>query len=107
MARVRCSDAELDELRRMHVPAALDRLGLRWKDDRTFVPTKDRQSARLHVDVGASTVELLHTGPKWFDRIGNGGHGKGGGGAIDLAMYLLGLNFKQAIERLRDHAATA
>ncbi|MBZ3343388.1 hypothetical protein IPR00_22095, partial [Xanthomonas perforans] len=40
-------------------------------------------------------VELLATGPKWYDTRAE----KGGGGAIDLAMHLLRLDFVSAVKR--------
>jgi hypothetical protein len=41
-------------------------------------------------------VELLATGVRWYDPRAK----KGGGGAIDLAMHLLGLQFVDAVKRL-------
>jgi hypothetical protein len=38
----------------------------------------------------------LTTGPKWYDTRA----GKGGGGAIDLAMHVLGLSFVDAVKSL-------
>lgn len=64
---------------------ALDVLGLYWKRDPDFVPIKDKSTVRLNVSVGTGVVELLATGPKWYDTRAE----KGGGGAIDLTMHLL------------------
>lgn len=79
----------------MPVAAALDALGLYWKKDPDFVPIKDKSTVRLNVTVEGSAVELLATGCKWYDTRTE----KGGGGAIDLAMYLLGLDFVAAVKR--------
>ena len=50
---------------------------------------------RLNVSIGGGGVELLATGPKWYDtRI------EQGGGAIDLAMHLFRLSFVDAVKRL-------
>lgn len=51
---------------------------------------------RLHVAVGGQVFELLVTGAKFFDTRAD----KGGGGAIDLAMHLLRLDFVAAVKRL-------
>lgn len=78
----------------MPVRVALDVLGLYWKRDPDFVPMKDKSTVRLHVALGAGVVELLATGSKWYDSRAE----KGGGGAIDLAMHLLKLDFVAAVK---------
>jgi len=50
----------------------------------------------VHVSVSGGVVELLATGSKWYDTRVE----KGGGGAIDLAMHLLGLDFVSAVKKL-------
>jgi len=65
----------------MAVVSALDALGLYWKRDADF-------------SLGGGVVELLATGPKWFDTRAK----VGGGGAIDLAMHLLRLDFVLAVK---------
>ena len=80
----------------MTVAETLDRLGLHWRRDQDFRPQKDSRTVRLHVAVGAGVVELLATGPKWYDTRAR----KGGGGAIDLAMHLLNVSFVDAVKRL-------
>ncbi|EPH6076889.1 TPA: hypothetical protein ACV5PZ_004985 [Escherichia coli] len=86
----------LARLRDMPVPTALDLLGLYWKRDPDFRPLKDKRTERVHVSVGGGVVELLATGPKWYDTRAE----KGGGGAIDLAMHLLRLDFVSAVKQL-------
>jgi hypothetical protein len=81
----------------MPVPAALDLLGLYWKRDLDFRPLKDMTTIRLNVSIGGSVVELLVNGLKWYDTRA----GKGGGGAIDLAMHLFRLDFASAVKRLQ------
>jgi len=63
------------------------------KADTNFVPRKDKHSTRWHVNVNGQDFELLCTGPKFWDTRAH----RGGGGAIDLAMHLFGLDFKQAV----------
>ena len=52
---------------------------------------------RVNVALGGGGVELLATGPKWYDTRAE----KGGGSAIDLAMHLLRLDFVSAVKRLQ------
>ena len=93
MSRARRSfpPALLDSLRAMTVQETLDRLGLYWKRDPGFVPVKDKATVRLNVSIGGGGVELLATGPKWYDT-----RKEQGGGAIDLAMHLFRLSFVAA-----------
>jgi hypothetical protein len=83
MSRARRSfpPALLDSLRAMTVQETLDRLGLYWKRDPDFVPVKDAATVRLNVSIGGGGVELLATGPKWYDT-----RKEQGGGAIDLTI---------------------
>ncbi len=87
--------ALLARLREMPVPDALNGLGLYWKRDPDFQPIKDKATTRLNVSIGGGVVELLATGPKWYDTRQE----KGGGGAIDLAMHLLRLDFVAAVKK--------
>lgn len=67
------------------------------KKDPDFAPVKDGHSERWHVHAAGHDYEILTTGPKFFDMRAD----KGGGGAIDLTMYLLRIPFKQALHKLR------
>jgi hypothetical protein len=80
----------------MPVTEALNRLGLHWKTDPDFRPQKNSSTRRLHVTVDARVFEIIATGPKWYDTRAE----RGGGGAIDLAMYILRLSFVDAVKRL-------
>lgn len=93
----RFDEARIAFLREVPVLAVLDALGVYWKRDATFEPLKDKGTVRVHVSLGGGVVELLATGPKWFDTRTE----QGGGGAIDLAMYLLRLDFVAAVKRLQ------
>jgi hypothetical protein len=86
----------LARLRDLPLSQALDHLGLHVSRDRDFVPVKDPRTERWYVSAGAGVYELLVTGIKWFDASAR----KGGGGAIDLTMHLLGLGFTAAVKRL-------
>jgi hypothetical protein len=88
--------ATLERLRGLPLRTALDRLGLYVARDRDFSPAKDRRTERWIVSVGGGAFELVVTGVKWFDAQA----GRGGAGAIDLAMHLLRLDFAAAVKKL-------
>lgn len=67
------------------------------KQDRDFTALKNARTHRWHVSAAGYDYEILTTGPKWFDTRAD----LGGCGAIDLAMHLQRLNFKQAVAKLR------
>jgi hypothetical protein len=96
--RGRVRDEELERYRTIDCGIALALLTEYCKADSSFVPIKNGHTHRWHVEAMGRHVELLTTGPKWFDTRAN----RGGGGAIDLTMHLLRLDFKQAIGKLRE-----
>lgn len=90
-------DEDLARLRAVPLERAVQLLDLELRRDRHFAPVKDAGTERWHVSVGGGVYELLVTGTKWFDaRVS-----KGGGGAVDLTMHLLGLDFVAAVKRLK------
>jgi hypothetical protein len=68
------------------------------KEDASYVPRLNTWSSRWHVNVAGNDFEILCTGPKFWDQRAN----CGGGGAIDLAMHLFGINFKKAARLLAE-----
>ena len=94
----RVGDAELQRFRAIDCALILPFLTDYCKPDLDFVPIKDSHTHRWQLVAGGRQFELLTTGPKWFDTHAN----RGGGGAIDLAMHLLRLDFKQAVGKLRE-----
>lgn len=95
----RVSETELDRWRSMPAVDALRGLAGYAKQDPDFVPIKDPATTRWHVNVRGREYELLLTGPKFFDTRLQ----RGGGGAVDLAMHLLGVDFQRAVKSLRQH----
>ena len=75
---------------------ALALLATHYKLDPTYLPVKDPRSRRWHVRTPSGEFELLTTAEKWWDTRAE----KGGGGAIDLAIHLLGLSFVEAVKLL-------
>lgn len=92
----RYSAETLSSLRDIPSEEALRLLAIHRKVDPTYVPVKDNRSCRWHVRTDCGEFEILTTGPKWYDTRAK----KGGGGAIDLAMHLLQLSFRDAVRLL-------
>ena len=90
----------LAELRRVPAEVTVRRLALDLKADPDYLPIKDSGSRRWRVRTTRGDFEILTTGPKWYDTRAR----KGGGGAIDLAMHLLGLGFVAAVRHLTTEA---
>ena len=94
------SPTTLKPLREMASEAALVRLSIDIKADPTYIPAKDPNSRRWHARTSYGEFEILTTGPKWYDTRSK----KGGGGAIDLAIHVLGLSFVDAVKLLTGKA---
>lgn len=90
-------DATLKRWREWDVLDVLQTLGCYAKLDASFRPIKSSKTVRYHVNANSQDWELLITGPKFWDTR----EGRGGGGAIDLVMHLYGVDFKQALLKLR------
>lgn len=67
------------------------------KEDATFKPTHSSSTRRVHAAAAGADWELLVDGPKFFDTRAK----TGGGGAIDLVMYLWQVPFRTAVTMLR------
>jgi hypothetical protein len=92
------SAATLTRLREMPGDDALALLSIYVKADPTYLPLKTDRSRRWNIRTTRAEFEILTTGPKWYDTRAR----KGGGGAIDLAMHVLGLSFVDAVKCLTD-----
>lgn len=67
-------------------------------EDRSFKPLASKDTSRWHVSAGGHDFELLCTGPRYFDTRAQ----RGGGGAIDLAMHLMSIDFRAAAKLLAE-----
>ena len=76
-------------------------LAVHIKADSTYVPVKDRESRRWHVQTSHGEFELITTRAKWYDPRAR----MGGGRAIDLAMHIMGVPFVDAVKILRKELA--
>lgn len=94
------SAATLARLRELPAGEALTLLATHARLDPTYLPIKDDHSRRWHVCTPRGEFEILTTGTKWYDTRAR----LGGGGAIDLAMHVLGLSFVHAVKHLSNTA---
>ncbi len=90
------SPATLTRLREMPASDVLALLAIHVKLDPTYTPIKDDQSRRWHANTVRGEFEIVTTGAKWYDTRAR----RGGGGAIDMTMHVLGVSFVDAVKRL-------
>jgi hypothetical protein len=95
------SAATLTRLREMPSSDALTLLAIHVKADSTYLPFKADHSRRWHARTSRGEFEILTTGVKWYDTRAR----RGGGGAIDLAIHILGLSFVDAVKHLAEEVA--
>ncbi len=97
MARQLVDNSVLSHWRAMDAVRVLTRLADHAKEDVSFTPNTALMTTRWHVRFGAREFELLCNGPKFFDTRA----GTGGGGAVDLVIHCLGIDFKAAVQYLK------
>jgi hypothetical protein len=98
MQKTKTRSDELTRLRELRAIEVLSAVAEHVKRDSSFKPRASSTTSRVHVRAAGSDWELLIDGPKFFDTRAR----KGGGGAIDLVMYLWRAKFNRAIEMLRE-----
>lgn len=96
MSAKRFTDEQLAALRAMPLERVFEKLELYYTKDPDYKPRKDLSGVRYNVSVEQQVFEILVTGVRWYDTWEK----KGGGGAIDLTMHLLALDFRAAVKRL-------
>lgn len=97
MGRRAVDNLTLARWRALDAVVVLCALAEHAKQDPEFKPRQSRDTTRWHASVAGVDYEILCTGPKFLDTRTN----RGGGGAVDLAMQFLRLNFKQAVSILQ------
>ncbi|HDR9058244.1 TPA: hypothetical protein QDB02_006061 [Burkholderia vietnamiensis] len=97
MRRKAVDNSELQHWRTLSITEALPAIVDYGKIDGTFRPLKSAASIRWHATVEDFYFEILCTGPKFWDTRGK----VGGCGAVDLAMYLLSVDFTRVVAILR------
>lgn len=97
MRRRPVDNSMLERWRGLDCLVVLRELADHMKQDETFVPRECHQATRWQVEAAGSYVELLCTGPRFFDTRAN----SGGGGAIDLVMHVFRVDFNHAVALLR------
>jgi len=92
-------ETELCRWRELPAVTFLSQFAEHAKRDLTFVPIKNKATQRWNVHVAGRDYELLTDGVKFYDMRTK----YGGGGAVDLVMYLFRLDFRAATDFLRRH----
>ncbi len=82
----------------MPVLTCLKGLGAFTKVDQAYIPSISKSTQRIHVNAAGHDWELLVDGPKFYDTRAR----VGGGGSLDLVMYLWQVPFKQAVKMLTE-----
>lgn len=97
MVKAAVDNSELVRWRALPALVVLKAFADYIKEDTDFIPLSRLSASRWHVNVGGHDYEFLCDGPKFYDTRQK----RGGGGAIDLVMYVFGLDFKGAVRRLK------
>ena len=90
--------SDLERWRELGAAAALLVWADHAKEDVTFRARGPKGTTRWHASVRGVEFEILCTGAKFYDTRAQ----RGGGGAVDLAMHLLNLTFKEATAALKE-----
>jgi hypothetical protein len=93
----RVDESELRRWRALAANLLISLLATHAKRDITFVPIKGKGTERWHANIGGREYEFITDGAKFYDTRGT----RGGGGAVDLVMYLHRVDFRGAVELLR------
>jgi hypothetical protein len=88
----------LTRWRTLDAAAVLRAIADHVKQDAEFRPRQSQDTTRWHVSVAGHDYEILCTGARFLDTRAN----RGGGGAVDLVMHVLGVDFKRAVKVLQD-----
>ena len=88
---------ELNRWRALDAADLLIKIADHVKKDSTFIPIKNSSTTRWHISVNSRDQEILCTGARFWDTVQK----KGGGGAVDLVMYLFDVDFLAAVRILR------
>ena len=78
--------------RELDAVTVLGALAQHAKQDNSYAPVANNATSRWHATVDGYDFELLLTGAKFWDTRA----GCGGGGGVDLAMHLRGIDFRHA-----------
>ncbi len=90
--------SSLERWRQLNAETVLCAFAEYAKKDSTFHPIKHPETTRWHAHAFGHEMELLLTGPKFWDARSQ----TGGGGAIDLVVHLSHADFKTAVRLLRE-----
>lgn len=93
----RVDETELRRWRALPASQLISRMAIHAKPDPSFVPIKGKATERWHANIDGREYAFIADGPKFFDSRAN----RGGGGAVDLVMYVQRVDFRSAIDFLR------
>jgi hypothetical protein len=93
----RVDETELQRWRALPAALLISLFAAHAKRDITFVPIKGKGTERWHATIGGREYEFIADGPKFYDTRAK----RGGGGAVDLVMYLHDVDFRGAVDLLR------
>ena len=98
MRRRPVDNLTLTRWRTLDAVAVLRAIADHLKQDAEFRPRQSHDTTRWHASVAGHDYEILCTGPRFLDTRAN----RGGGGAVDLVMHVLDVDFERAVKVLRD-----
>ena len=91
-------NSELARWQSLDAAMVLRALADHAKEDLSYVPRFNTRSSRWQASVAGNDLEILCTGPKFWDDRAN----CGGVGALDLALYFCGISFKKVARLLAE-----
>ena len=98
MGRRAVDNVTLTRWRTLDAVVVLRAIADHLKQDAEFRPRQSHDTTRWHASVAGHDYEILCAGPRFFDTRA----ARGGGGAVDLVMHLLDVNFERAVNVLQD-----
>lgn len=92
--------SDISKARRVPLLKVLSYVSDYIKEDPDYTPrAPSTGSRRFQVNCQKRDFRLIITGERWLDELAQrGAKVRGGGGGIDLAMHLTGMNFVQAVK---------
>jgi len=97
MGRRAVDNSTLARWRELDAVVVLRAVSEYLKQDTEFQPRQGHGSTSWHANVSGRDYEILCTGPRFLDTRTN----QGGGGAVDMVMHLMQLDFRSSAAVLK------
>lgn len=97
MGRRAVDNSTLARWRELDAVVVLRAVSEYLKQDTEFQPRQSHGSTRWHANVSGRDYEILCTGPRFLNTRTN----QGGGGAVDMVMHLMQLDFRSSVAVLK------